>query len=114
MTEIIINDIPKLSFNKYNHLHWSKKKVFKDTLKLILLRSTRSRFKGGYELQFNFTFKGRRLDTINVVHYCKIIEDFLFLQDKDNRQICINVEKGKENRCVIYLLHLSGESKRCY
>lgn len=105
-TILTIDKIPKLSFNKYNHLHWAGKKAFKDTLRLILLSTTKLRFKGGYDMQFNFTFTGKRLDTINVVHYIKIMEDFLFSQDKDNRQICINVEKGKENKCIIKLTKL--------
>ena len=98
-----IPNIPKLSFNKYNHLHWTKKKTFKDDLRLLLLSVTNKKLSGGYELLFEFTFKGRRLDTINVVHYAKIIEDFLFNQDKDNRQICINVNKGTENKCILKL-----------
>ena len=101
--KIEINNIPKVSFNQYNHFHWTKKKDFKDTLRLIMLSSTKKRFKGGYDLNFTFTFKDRRIDTINVVHYSKIFEDFLFKQDKDNRQICINVEKGYTNKCIITL-----------
>ena len=104
---IEIKDIPKLSFNKYNHLHWTKKKQFKDTLRLLLLSTTKEQFKGGYTLSFDFYFVGRRLDTINVFHYCKIIEDYLFTQDKDNRQICVNVNKGKENKCILTLKPLN-------
>ena len=100
---IEIKDIPKLSFNKYNHLHWAKKKAFKDTLRLLVYSSTKQTFKGGYTISFDFYFTGRRLDTINVFHYCKIIEDKLFEQDKDNRKICVNVEKGKDNKCIINL-----------
>jgi len=98
---ITINGLTKLTFNKYNHLHWSKKKKFKDNIRLLLLSTTKNRFKGGYNLNFEFTFIGRKLDTINVTHYCKIIEDFLFKQDKDNRQITINVKKGIENKCIL-------------
>jgi len=100
---IEIKDIPKLSFNKYNHLHWAKKKQFKDTLRLLLYSNTKKQFTGGYTLSFEFYFTGRRLDTINVFHYCKIFEDALFSQDKDNRKICVNVEKGQENKCIIKL-----------
>lgn len=103
---ITINNLPKLSFNTYNHLHWAQKKKFKDNLRLLLMSSTRLRFTGGYDLEFMFTFKGKQLDTINVVHYCKIMEDFLFQQDKDNRRICINVEKGKDNKCIIKLTRI--------
>jgi hypothetical protein len=104
--KIEINDIPKLSFNKYNHLHWAKKKAFKDNLRLLLISNIKKQFKGGYSLNFDFYFTGRRLDTINVVHYCKIIEDYLFKQDKDNRQICINVYKGNKNKCILTLKKL--------
>tara|TARA_R110000851_G_scaffold274781_1_gene427343 strand:+ start:282 stop:611 length:330 start_codon:yes stop_codon:yes gene_type:complete len=101
---IEIKDIPKLSFNKYNHLHWAKKKAFKDTLRLLVCSSTTKSFKGGYSLDFTFEFIGRKLDTINVFHYCKIIEDKLFEQDKDNRKICVNVVKGTENKCTLELI----------
>ena len=100
---IEINNLPKVSFNEYNHFHWAKKKLFKDTIRLIMLSTTKKQFKGGYGLNFSFEFKGKKLDTINVVHYCKIIEDYLFKQDNENRQICINVAKGKENKCILIL-----------
>lgn len=100
---IIILDIPKMSFNKYNHLHWTQKKKFKDNLRLMLLATKCPKLTGGYDLHFTFTFIGRRLDTINVSHYCKIIEDYIFKQDKDNRTICISVEKGTENKCELNL-----------
>ena len=101
--QIIIKNLTKLSFNKYNHLHWAKKKAFKDTLRLLVRSSTKETFKGGYTLNFDLYFIGRRLDTVNVFHYCKIIEDKLFEQDKDNRKICINVSKGTENKCILTL-----------
>lgn len=107
---IEIKDIPKLSFNKYNHLHWTKKKAFKDTLRLLVYDCIKETFKGGYTLNFDFYFIGRRLDTINVSHYCKIIEDKLFEQDKDNRKICINVNKGNENKCILTLKQLKDEN----
>jgi len=100
---IEIKDIPKLSFNVYKNQHWAKQKQFKDTLRLLVYSSTKETFKGGYTLSFDFYFKGRRLDTVNVFHYCKIIEDKLFEQDKDNRQICVKVNKGTKNKCVLTL-----------
>lgn len=101
--EITINNIPKLTFNKYNHLHWTKKREFKDNLRLLLMSVSLQKFTGSYNLDFTFTFKGRQMDTINVVHYCKIIEDYFFKDDKDNRRICIEVNKGNENKCVLIL-----------
>ena len=101
--QIEIKNLTKLSFNKYKNQHWATQKQFKDTLRLLVRSSTKETFKGGYSLNFNFEFIGRRLDTINVFHYCKIIEDKLFEQDKDNRQICVNVRKGKENKCTLTL-----------
>ena len=100
---IEINNLTKLSFNKYNHLHWTKKKAFKDTLRLLVYDTTKETFKGGYSLNFEFYFIGRRLDTVNVFHYCKIIEDKLFQEDKENRQICVKVNKGTENKCILTL-----------
>lgn len=105
MTIEIIN-LTKVSFNAYKNYHWAKQKQFKDTLRLLVGSSTKKKFKGGYSLNFEFYFKGKRLDTINVFHYCKIIEDKLFEQDKDNRQICVKVDKGKENKCILTLKKL--------
>lgn len=103
---IEIENLTKLSFNKYNHLHWAKKKRFKDELRLLLYNTNKKQFKGGYELNFTFIFKGRRLDTVNVFHYIKIIEDALFPEDKENRQICVTVNKGNENKCILKLTKL--------
>tara|TARA_R110000737_G_scaffold302423_1_gene309543 strand:+ start:313 stop:633 length:321 start_codon:yes stop_codon:yes gene_type:complete len=103
---IEIKNLTKLSFNKYKNQHWAIQKQFKDTLRLLVSSSTKETFKGGYSLNFNFEFIGIRLDTINVFHYCKIIEDKLFEQDKDNRQICVNVKKGLENKCTLTLTKL--------
>ncbi len=72
---IEIKNLPKLSFNTYNHQHWSKKKEFKDSLRWLMAASTKVKLKGGYDIYFDFHFKGRKLDTINVIQYCKIIDD---------------------------------------
>lgn len=103
---IEINNIPKLSFNTYKNQHWVKQKAFKDVLRLLVYNSIKETFKGGYSLNFIFYFTGKRLDTINVFHYCKIIEDKLFEQDKDNRRICVDVLKGNENKCILELKKL--------
>lgn len=104
--EIEIKDLIKLSYNAYKNQHWTKQKKFKDTLRLLVCRATKERFTGGYSLEFTFYFKGKRLDTINVFHYCKIIEDKLFEQDKDNRKISVEVKQGKENKCIIKLIKI--------
>ena len=104
--KIVIKKLTKLSFNKYKNQHWSEQKRFKDHLRLLVYNCTKITFKGGYSLNFEFEFIGRRLDTINVFHYCKIIEDKLFEQDKDNRQIWVNVRKGKENKCTLTLIKI--------
>lgn len=103
---IEIKDLTKLSFNVYKNQHWAKQKKFKDNLRKLVSKSTKLSFQGGYTLDFVFYFKGRRLDTINVFHYCKIIEDKLFEQDKDNRKICVDVQKGTENKCILTLKKL--------
>jgi len=96
-----INNIPKVSFNVYNHLHWTRKKAFKDNLRLLLMSVTRVQLQGSYNLDFKFYFKGRKLDTINVTHIVKIIEDYLFKQDNENRKICMEVFKSTENKCIL-------------
>jgi len=103
---IEIKNLTKVSFNKYNHLHWAKKKEFKDALRILVMSSHNKKYEGGYTLNFEFEFIGRKLDTINVSHYCKIIEDYLFKQDNKNRQICINVSKGTVNKCTLTLIKL--------
>lgn len=100
---IEIKNLTKLSFNVYKNQHWTKQKKFKDNLRMLVGKSTKQTFKGGYTLDFQFYFTGRRLDTINVFQFCKIIEDKLFEQDKDNRQICVKVDKGTENKCILTL-----------
>ena len=100
---IEIRNLTKLSFNVYKNLHWAKQKEFKDALRILVMASHKKKYIGGYTLDFDFEFVGKKLDTINVSHYCKIIEDYLFKQDKDNRRICINVSKGIENKCKLTL-----------
>lgn len=104
---IEINNLTKLSFNTYKNQHWAKQKAFKDALRLLVYNATKNKFKGGYELNFTFCFKGKRLDTINVFHYCKIIEDRLFEQDNENRKICVEVKKGTENKCILKLTKIN-------
>lgn len=99
--EIIIRDIPKLSFNVYNSAHWTKKKLFKDTLRILLLSASKLKLKGGYSLKFDFYFKGKVIDSVNTFHYCKIFEDVIFKDDKENRQICTETHKSKENKVII-------------
>ena len=100
---IEINNLTKVSFNVYNNYHWTKKKKFKDDLRLLLKESTNLKLKSGYTLDFVFYFKGRRLDRVNVFHYAKIIEDFLFEQDKDNGWVRVDTKKGLENKCILKL-----------
>lgn len=104
--EIQINNLKKVSFNTYKNWHWAKQKQFKDSLRLLTYNAYKGSFNGGYTLDFTFYFKGKRLDTINVFHYCKIIEDKLFQQDKDNRKICVDVKKGNENKVILKLTKL--------
>ncbi|RLD69238.1 MAG: hypothetical protein DRI95_00670 [Bacteroidetes bacterium] len=103
--EIIIKDIPKLSFNVYNSAHWSKKTRFKHTLQVLLLSASRLKLEGGYSLKFDFYFKGRKMDSVNTFHYCKIFEDVIFKEDKENRQICTETHKdSKENKVIIKII----------
>jgi len=104
--KIEINNLTKLSFNKYKNQHWATQKKFKDTLRLLVSNSTKERFKGSYTLDFMFEFKGRRLDRVNVFHYAKIIEDKLFEEDKDNGWIRVDTVKGLENKCTLELIKI--------
>jgi len=103
MEIIEINNLQKVSFNVYNNLHWVFKQKFKDNLQIALLTASRKKYKGAYDLNFEFWFTGKKLDTINVVHYCKKIEDYFFDQDNLNRTICITVDKGEKNKCILTL-----------
>ena len=100
---IEIKNLSKVSFNVYNNYHWTKKKSFKDGLRMLVLNSTKKQFKGGYTLDFTFYFKGRLIDRVNVFHYAKIIEDKLFEQDKDNGWVKVDTKKGTENKCILKL-----------
>jgi len=103
MHEIIIYGIQKLSFNAYNNYHWTKKKKFKDILIWQVLEATKLKLKGGYSLSFEFTFKGKKIDSTNTFHYVKIIEDVIFKEDKDNLHICTIAKQGKENKVKIII-----------
>lgn len=103
MFEIEIKEIPKVSFNVYNNYHWTKKKKFKDEIRLLVDKYFKEEITGSYNLDFTFYFKGRRLDRVNVFHYAKIIEDKLFEQDKDNGWVRVNTLKSTENKCVLIL-----------
>ena len=97
--EIRIEYIDKLSFNKYTGLHWGEKKKFKDKLKEQFITQTKNRIHldGGYNLSFKFYFIGRKIDTINCVHYIKKLEDTIFKQDKDNGWIKLQTFKSQED-----------------
>lgn len=106
---IEIFDLPKVSFNVYNHLHWAKKKQLKDIVRMLVTVAYKGEIKERYNLDFIFYFKGRRLDRVNVFHFVKIIEDKLFPQDKDNGWIKVDTRKGSSNRCVLILTKIEEE-----
>ncbi|RLD60417.1 MAG: hypothetical protein DRJ01_09695 [Bacteroidetes bacterium] len=101
---IEINDIEKLSFNVYNNLHWTKQKEFKDKLGWQVKSAFNKKLESGYSLYFEFEFVGKKLDTINVVHYVKRIEDIIFPQDNENKTICINVNQGNRNKVKLMVI----------
>jgi len=101
MINVEIKHVEKVSFNTYNNWHWGRKKKFKDSLRLLTKSATKLKLKGGYELKFTFYFKGRKLDSVNTFHYCKIIEDTIFDQDNENRRISTIALKGKENKVLL-------------
>lgn len=106
MKKIIINNTKFISVNKYNNLHWTKRKEYKDYLRLKLDKQINFKsINSGYDLHFLFQYTKRAYDTINYTAMIKIIEDRLFLQDKDNGKICIEKEKStdKQNHIIITL-----------
>ena len=105
--KIVIQNIPKISFNTFVNWSWRKRKSFKDKLRIILKGAFKEQLSGGYTLDFVFYFKGKKLDTVNVFHYIKIFEDGIFKQDKDNGKISVEVFKGKSNYCEIKLTKIN-------
>ena len=98
-----IKELPKLSYNKYIKLHWAKKKEFKDAIKWLTKKYTHNlQLESGWKLNFEFFFAGRLLDTVNVFHYCKTIEDMIFKQDNKNGKICTDdIKHGEENKVIL-------------
>ena len=102
--EFEIKGLTKMSYNVYLNLHWTKQKEFKDSLSwLTKSHSNNLQLNGGYSLTFHFQFKGRKLDAFNVAHYCKTIEDTIFKQDNKNGMVCMDTEKGDENKVKVIL-----------
>ena len=104
--KIIINDLPKLSLNKwYSGVHWTKRKKIKDQYKLII----KSQFNevlskdNSYSVTYLFNFKTRPLDASNCVAMVKLIEDVIFEDDnyKIVNSITIKSRKSKVDNVEI-------------
>ena len=106
ITKVNNTVIESISFNKYNIWHWGKKKIFKDKLKEQLITQTNNKLHlgGGYNLDFKFYFNGRNIDNVNIFHYCKIIEDTLFKEDKDNGWIKVETFKSEEEYNYVFIV----------
>ena len=96
--KIILNDLPKISLNKwYSGEHWSKRKKLKDKYKLLI----KSQFKQvlskdkTYEVEYTFNFKTRPLDASNCVAMVKLIEDVIFEDDNYRIVESINIKSRK-------------------
>lgn len=85
MIKIIINDLPKISLNKwYSGQHWTKRKKMKDNYKFIINNQHAGQLlkSNQYDVEYNFHFKSRPLDASNCVAMVKLVEDILFEDDK--------------------------------
>jgi len=92
--EFSLTNLDKLSLNKFNTQHFIVKSKWKNAFKELVREQTNNlKLDGGYELDFNFFFSGRKLDKINVAHYCKTCEDTIFTEDKDNGTVSMNTNQ---------------------
>ena len=103
---IILNDLPKISLNKwYSGMHWTKRKKMKDAY----IQIVRSQFKqvlskdNVYDVEYHFTFKSRPLDASNCVAMVKMVEDIIFENDsyKVVTELIITSSKGLEDKVEI-------------
>lgn len=79
-------------------MHWSNKKKFKDLMRSkTMYASNGLALKSGWNLDFTFYFMGRKLDSVNIFHYVKVIEDTIFIEDSKNKRISVETFKAKEN-----------------
>ena len=101
MKEIILNDLPKISLNKwYAGSHWSKRKKIKDTYKMLVRSQCKDIFFGEkYKVLYVFHFSKNPLDASNCVAMVKMIEDTLFPNDgyKVVTEITIKSRKSKKD-----------------
>ena len=104
--EIILNELPKISLNKwYAGMHWTKRKKIKDNY-TKLVRSQFSdtlRKDKTYKVEYHFTFKSRPLDASNCVAMVKMIEDIIFETDsyKVVTELVITSSKGLADKVAI-------------
>lgn len=108
MTELIIilNDLPKISLNKwYAGSHWTKRKKIKDSYTLLIKSMTGLVFSktNFYEVDYLFEFANSPLDASNCSAMVKLIEDVIFESDsyKVVRSISIKSRRGKKNKVTI-------------
>lgn len=98
-----IYDLPKVSANKfYDSRHWTYRKKIKDVYSLLLQRYYHCMdCSKSYNVDYEFTFQKRPLDTSNTSAMIKMIEDVLFKNDsyKVVRKISTISSKGKRD-CV--------------
>ena len=103
----------KVSTNKiYASKHWTFRKRLKDDyLKWFLLYKSRfPRLDQKINLDFKFYFKSRCLDSTNVSHMVKMIEDCLvhygIIEDDTIKYVgCVSMEslKGEEDYCELII-----------
>ena len=108
--KIILNDLPKISLNKwYSGNHWTKRKEIKDTYKLIVKSQFKEVLSKGeiYNVTYEFGFKSRPLDTTNTCAMLKLIEDIIFEDDSYNIIPIITIKsvKAKEDYVKIDIIN---------
>lgn len=83
-TTIILNNLPKISLNKYySGIHWAKRKQLKDTYALLIKSQTKQQFTKPCNITYHLYFKSNPLDISNCFGMIKMIEDCLFPDDSN-------------------------------
>ena len=111
--EIILNDLPKISLNKwYSSTHWTHRQNIKNDYAWIIKDQFKEVFskKGSYIVDYKFTFKSKPLDASNCAAMVKLIEDVIFEDDnyKIIDTITIQSKKGKKDSVYIEIIELNS------
>lgn len=108
ITTIILDDLPKISLNKfYAGMHWKKRSNMKNTFHLLLNKYS-NKFKKDkrYAVNYSFEFRIKPLDASNCIGMIKLIEDVIFEDDKFDivTSLLIQSKKGNSDRVTIEVI----------